>query len=107
MFLNLFLIFVGILSAVHFISTATALSPKAPVTMSAEVVVGFASSVGVVVTAIHNDSAKTLLFCGVLFLALLLLALEKSYRGAAVLAAISSDFGFIRGNQTVPNRPRK
>jgi hypothetical protein len=79
--LNFFLIIVGLLACVHLICTAAFLTPRAPLTVIAEVTLGFASSVGVVITSVHDDADRALMFCGMLVLCLVLFSIEKILRG--------------------------
>lgn len=80
MLLNLLLILVGLAASVHLMCTAAYLSPKAPITLITEVVLGFGAAVGATVTAIHGDHNRALLFFGVLSLCLVLFSFEKGIR---------------------------
>lgn len=84
MYLNLFLTFVGMTAALHFICTAIILPSNSPLSITMEIASGFAASVGVVVASYHSDLWRALMFCSVILLTLLIFALDKSYRGISI-----------------------
>lgn len=84
--LNNFLTLVGLLAAIHLICTATFLSPRAPLSVVSEVSVGFACSIGMIVTSYMNDELRLNMFAGGLVLCLVLFSLEKALRGKSVYA---------------------
>lgn len=88
MLLNLLLTLVGLVASVHLLCTAAYLSPKAPITIITEVVLGFGAAVGATVAAVHGDHQHALLFFGVLSLCLVLFSFEKSLRDQIYLTRI-------------------
>ena len=83
--MNLFLIFLGFAAATHLICTAALLPTSAPMSIALEVSFGFASAVGVVVTAYHGDQVRALMFLAVLATLLVVFSIEKTLRGKTFL----------------------
>lgn len=86
--MNLFLIFLGLAAAVHLICTATLLPKNAPFSIVVEVSFGFASAVGVVVTAVHEDQVRALMFLAALAMFLIIFSIEKALRGKTFLVQV-------------------
>lgn len=89
MYINLFLTTTGLAAALHLICTATLLSTDSPLSVVLEVACGFAASVGVVITSIHGDQPRALMFSGALALCLILFSLEKALRGRTTIIRIN------------------
>ncbi len=80
MILNIFLAIAGAMAAVHLICTAAFLPPRSPWSVILEVAGGFASSIGVIVTALHADRERALMFGAALVCFLVLFSVERTLR---------------------------
>lgn len=88
--MNIFLIFLGFAAATHLMCTAALLPTSAPMSIALEVSFGFATAVGVVVTAAHGDQERALMFLAALALLLLVFSIEKTLRGKTFLVWVYS-----------------
>ena len=106
MYLNLFLTAIGLVAAVHLICTASLLASDSPLSMVLEVSGGFAAAVGVVVTSVHADQARSLMFSGALALFLVLLSLERALRGRTTILRLDPSSWIIWGRRHADHEDR-
>jgi hypothetical protein len=65
---------------------------------------GFAAAVGVIITSIHADRERALMFSGALALCLVLFSLEKALRGRTTILRINPG-SWLKSNRRSSDTP--
>lgn len=93
MVIDLLLITSGLVAAVHLVCTAALLPQGSPWSVEVEIAGGFSSAIGVVITALHSDQPRSLMFGGALILFVVLFSIEKSIRNKTCIIVLEDKEG--------------